>query len=96
MASDFEISIEGDGNSLRLDLSGDFDEKAARSLLDSLHRDCREAAVVFIQATGLKNICPSGREAFQKNLHKLQDFRYRLVFADTNASQIAPGRIDYF
>jgi len=96
MASDFEISIDGDGNCLRLDLSGDFDEKAARSLLKSLQRDCREATVVFIQAGGLKKIHPSGREIFQNNLHRLEDFCYRLVFADPNAARIAPGRIEYF
>ena len=96
MASDFHISIQGDRNCLRLDLSGDFDEQSASTLIERLRQDCKEAAVVFIQAKGLKKIRPSGRDTFQKNLHVLEDFCYRLVFTDGNAAQIAPGWIDYF
>ena len=96
MASDFEISIERDRDCFRLDLSGDFDEQSASSLIDRLRKDCRDAAVVFIQARGLRKIRPSGLETFQKNLHRLEDFCYRLVFTDGNAAQIAPGGIEYF
>jgi hypothetical protein len=96
MASDFEISIERDRDCLRLDLSGDFDETSASSLIERLRNDCQEAAVVFIQARGLKNIHSSGRETFRRNLHVLEDFCYRLVFSDGNAAQIAPGWIEYF
>ena len=96
MASDFEISIDRDLDCLRLDLSGDFDEQSASSLIERLRKDCRDALVVFIQARNLKNIRPSGREAFQKNLHVLDDFCYRLVFTDGNAARIAPGGIEYF
>lgn len=96
MAADFEISVIRDYGSLFLDLSGDFDEQSASQLLETLQNHCREAPVVFIQARKLRNIDPSGRKAFQKNLPMLQDHRYRLVFADTNASQIAPEWIDFF
>jgi hypothetical protein len=96
MAADFEISFVREQGSFRLDLAGDFDEQAAGQLLEALQKHCREAPVLFIRARHLKKILPSGREAFQKNLHVLGDFRYRLVFADTNATQIAPGWIDYF
>ena len=96
MAADFEIAAVRDQDSLRVDLSGDFDEQSASQLLETLQSHCREAPVVFIQARRLKKISPSGRKAFQKNLHILQDHRYRLVFADSNASQIAPEWIDFF
>ena len=96
MASDFQISIERDRDCLRLELSGDFDEQSAESLIERLRKECRDAAVVFIQARGLKNIRPSGQETFRKNLHVLEDFCYRLVFTDGNAAQIAPGWIEYF
>ena len=96
MASDFEISIEGDRDCLRVDLSGDFDEQSASRLIERLRKDCRDAAVVFIQARGLKEICPLGRETFRKNLHVLEDFCYRLVFADGTAAKLAPEWIEYF
>ncbi len=96
MASDFEMCIEGDRDCLRLDLSGDFDEHSASSPIERLRKDCRDAAVVFIQARGLKKICPSARETFRKNLHVLEDFCYRLVFADGNAAKPAPDWIEYF
>ena len=96
MASDFDISIQRDRDCLRLDLTGDFDEQSASRLIDRLRKECRAAAVVFIQARGLRNIRPSGRETFQKNLHVLEDFCYRLVFTDRKAARIAPGWIKYF
>lgn len=96
MASDFEISVERDRDCLRLDLSGDFDEQSANRLIERLRKDCRDAAVVFIQARGLKKICPSARETFRKNLHVLEDFCYRLVFEDGNAAKLAPEWIAYF
>jgi hypothetical protein len=96
MASDFKISVERERDCLRLDLSGDFDEQSASSLIEHLRKDCRDAAVVFIKARGLKNIRPSGPETLRKNVYLLGDFRYRLVFTDGNAAQIAPGGIEYF
>ena len=96
MTSNFEISFEWHGDCVRLGLSGDFDEKSAYSLIDSLQKDCHEARIVFIQAGGLKNLRPSGCETFLKNLHVLRDFCYRLVFADANAARMAPGWIQYF
>lgn len=96
MPSDFEVTLERHGNCLRLSLSGDFDEKSAYSLIESLQKDCHDAAVVFIQAGGLENLRPSACETFRKNLHVLQDFCYRLVFSDANAARMAPGWIQYF
>ncbi len=96
MASDFEISIERDRDCLRLELSGNFDEQSAESLIERLRTECRDAAVVFIEAKGLKDIRPSGTETFRKNLQMLEDFCYRLVFTDGNAARIAPGWTGYF
>ncbi len=96
MASDFEISIEWNRDYLHLDLSGDFDGQSASRLIEYLRTDCRKATVVFIRANGLDNICPSGRDAFLKDLHVLEDFRYRLVFTDGSASLISSGWIEYF
>lgn len=93
MTSDFEISIEWQGDRVHLDLSGDFNEESANSLIESLQKECHNASVVFIQAEGLKTLRPAGCEAFRRNLHRLKDFCYRLVFADTNATRMAPGWI---
>lgn len=96
MTSDFEISIEWQGDRVRLDLSGDFDEKSANSLIKSLQEECREASVVFIRAGGLDTLRPAACETFRRNLHVLKDFCYRLVFADTNAARMAPEWVQCF
>ena len=96
MTSDFEISIEWQGDRVRLDLSGDFNEESANSLIESLQKECHDASVVFIRAGGLKNLRPTGCEAFRRNLHILKDFCYRLVFADTDAARMAPDWIQCY
>jgi hypothetical protein len=96
MTSDFEISIEWQGDRVSLDLSGDFNEKSANSLIESLQKECQAASVVFIQARGLKTLRPAGCEAFRRNLYILKDFCYRIVFADTNAVRMAPEWIQCF
>ena len=96
MTSDFEISIEWRGDRVSLDLSGDFNEESANSLIQSLQKDCHDASVVFIRAEGLKTLRPAACETFRRSLHILKDFCYRLVFADTNAARMAPGWIQCF
>jgi hypothetical protein len=96
MTSDFEISIEWQGDRVRLDLSGDFNEESANSLIESLQKECHDASVVYIQARGLKILRPADCDAFRRNLHILKDFCYRLVFADTNAARMAPDWIQCF
>ena len=96
MTTDFEISINWQGDRVRLDLSGDFDEESANSLIQSLQKDCHDASVVFIRAEGLKTLRPAACEAFRRNLHILKDFCYRLVFADTNAARMAPDWIQCY
>jgi len=96
MAPNFEMSLKWDCDCLHLDLLGNFDETSACNLIDALQNNCQGAVVVFIHAKGLTRIHPSGRAAFQENLHALRDFCYRLVFADTNAAEIAPQWVDYF
>ena len=96
MTSDFEISIEWQGDRVSLDLSGDFNEESAKSLIQSLQKECHDASVVFIRAEGLKTLRPAACETFRRNVHRLQDFCYRLVFADTNAVRMAPDWIQCF
>ena len=67
MTSDFEISIEWQGDRVSLDLSGDFNEESANSLIQSLQKECHDASVVFIRAEGLENPPPCGlRDVPQK------------------------------
>jgi hypothetical protein len=96
MASNFEVSVQRDGGRLYVSMSGDFDEASASRLIESLEKDCRDAAVVFIQAGGIQKLHPSGCEAFRNNLHVLRDFCYRLVFADANATRMSPDWLEYF
>jgi hypothetical protein len=96
MTSDFEISIEWQGDRASLDLSGDFNEESANSLIQSLQKECHNASVVFIRAEGLKTLRPAACETFRRNLQILRDFCYRLVFADANAARMAPDWIQCF
>ena len=96
MTSDFEISIEWQGDRVSLDLSGDFNEASANSLIQSLQKECHDASVVFIRAEGLETLGPAACETFRRNLQILKDFCYRLVFADTNAARMAPDWIQCY
>jgi hypothetical protein len=87
---DFEISYEWREDCVRLSLSGEFTEESAHALIEDLRKNCQGAKVVLIQGDGLKRMRPSGCEAFRRNIQVLKDFCYRLVFADANASRLAP------
>ena len=96
MASKFEVSPEWNGDVLHLRLSGEFDKDSACNLIDVLQEKCNRAAVIYVQGKGLTRITPEGRSTFQRNLHVLNDLRYRLVFPDVNAARIGPEGIDFF
>jgi len=96
MASWFDISVSRRGGSTNFRLRGNFDASSANRLLQVLQDNSQGAAIAVIETAELENVYPSGRDVFQKNVHVLKDFCYRLVFSGENARQIAPEWIEYF
>jgi hypothetical protein len=96
MASWFDISVSRRGGSTNFRLRGDFDASSANRLLQVLQDNSQGSTIAVIETAELEHVYPSGRDVFQKNVHVLKDFCYRLVFSGTNAGQIAPDWIEYF
>jgi hypothetical protein len=96
MASKFDISVCRSGSSTNFRLRGDFDDSSANRLLQVLKDNSQGVTIAVIETSGLGHVYPSGRDQFQKNVHALNDFCYRLVFFGENAKQFAPEWIEYF
>lgn len=96
MASKFDISVCRSGGSRNFRLRGDFDAISANRLLQVLKDNSKGVTIAVIETSDLGRVYPSGRDQFQKNVHFLNDFCYRLVFSGDNAKQLAPEWIEYF
>ena len=96
MASEFDVSVYRSEGSTNFRLRGDFDASSANRLLQVLKENSQGVTIAVIETADLEHVYPSGRDLFQKNVHVLKDFCYRLVFSGENARQIAPDWIEYF
>ena len=96
MASNFRISVGRNSDRLDLKLVGDFDGTSACELLNALKDNCDGVVRVFVNTSGLKEICPFGQDTFQNSLYLLKDRPFRLVFTGENATRIAPERNKFF
>ena len=92
MASNFEIAIDKNSDSIGLKLAGDFDGTSACELINAIKKVPQDAVRISIHTNGLKNIYPFGLDIFHKIMRSL-NCRYsrRLVFTGNNASQLSPG-----
>jgi hypothetical protein len=96
VASNFEISVHRKDENIHLKLAGNFDESSAHELLNALKRHCCEASSAFIHTSCLKQIHPSGRDALQSNLHKLNGKCISVVFTGDKADQLTPEGNRFF
>ena len=90
MASNFKISIHRNSDSMDLKLVGDFDGTSACELLNVMKEKCSGVDRVFINTSGLKEICRFGQDTFHNNLYLLKAIPCRFVLTGRNATQIAP------
>jgi len=90
MALNFEIDMSRNGQSLKINLAGDFDSRSAGQLISALEHNRRGVSVAVIETSGLVHVSSSGKKLFQKKVHTLNDFCYRLVFTGKNASELTP------
>jgi len=96
MAANFVICVDRDEHTLNLKLTGDFDRTSANELIEVLKGNREGVTMAMIETSGLENLDPKGQNMFQREIHTLKDFCYRIVFTGRNASQLAPGWISYF
>ena len=66
------------------------------AIIEVLKENRSGISMAMIETNGLEHMDPSAKHVFQREVHSLQDFCYRLVFTGRNASQLAPGWTDYF
>ncbi len=90
MASNFKILVRRNSHNLHLSLLGDFDGTSACELLNILKKKSNRAERVFIHTSGLREICPFGRDTFEKSLYRLKPQRLDLTFTGKNATKMAP------
>jgi len=91
MALDFQIEMCRNGQSLQLSLAGDFDRESASQLIKALKHNQRGVSLAVIETSGLDHVASSGKKLFQKKVHTLSDFCYRLVFTGKNAGEFVPS-----
>jgi len=96
MASNFVICVDRDDQTLTLRLTGDFDRTSANQLIEVLKGNRSGVTMAMIETNGLEHLDPTGKNMFQREIHTLEDFCYRLVFTGRNANQLAPRWTDCF
>jgi len=96
MASNFIICMDREEQTLTLRLTGDFDRTSANQLIEVLKGNRSGVTMATIETNGLEHLDPTGRNMFQREIHTLEDFCYRLVFTGRNANELAPGWTDCF
>jgi hypothetical protein len=91
MASNFEIAIDKNSDSIGLKLAGDFDGTSACELINAIKKVPQDAVRISIHTNGLKNIYPFGLDIFHKIMRSLNRQSTKVVFTGNNASQLSPG-----
>jgi hypothetical protein len=90
MAQNFRIHTHENGDSIHLDLLGDFDGSSAEQLLELLRSKCHGVSRVVIHTNTLKEIHPFGRNVFLNNIDFLNKGCGRLLFTGEHAEELAP------
>lgn len=91
MASNFRMLRHVNGDSLHINLRGDFDGSSAYELISALKRAFAAAHRVFVHTAGLKRIYPFGCGVFQGKLGLPKNQVGALIFTGENAALIAPA-----
>jgi hypothetical protein len=90
MAQNFKIHTHKNGDSIHLDLLGDFDGSSAYELVELLRKKSHGISKVFIHTNALKEIHPFGRNVFLSNLDSLSDGCDNLLVTGEHAEELAP------
>ena len=90
MASNFAISYARKGNTLHLDLSGDFDGASADALLKVIEGYGNNMEKIFIHTDGLRSIHPFGQILFQNKYNLIKNHQLAVVFEGKNREKMMP------
>ena len=91
MAGNFRVVVHRNSESLHLRLEGNFDGSSAQQVLHMLGENGCGAKRVFIHTNGLREIDPSGKAVFQKNLSAFKNSLTELIFTGEKGPAIAPS-----
>lgn len=91
MQSNFRIISYRFKDSLYLRLIGDFDERSAHELINTLRKCDKGSGDIFIDTNSLKTIHPIDRNVFKKNLNDTKKHLKKLIIVGVNKDQIAPN-----
>lgn len=90
MARNFKIHTHRNGDSIHLDLMGDFDGSSAYELVELLRNKTHENSRVFIHTNALKEIHPFGRNVFLSNFDSMSDNCGNVLFMGEHAKELSP------
>lgn len=91
MASNFKMFRHVNGDSLHINLRGDFDGSSAYELISALKKSFAAAHRVFVHTAELKRVYPFGCGVLQDKLGLPKEQMGALIFTGENAARIAPA-----
>jgi anti-anti-sigma regulatory factor len=89
MVTNFRIKRDYQDHELHLRLSGDFNGRSAKELLEVISANGNSYPRVIIHTGGLDHIHPFGRSVFHSFLGSLRNRPLRLRYTGKNAAQFA-------
>ena len=89
MVTNFRIKRDYQDHVLHLRLSGDFNGRSAKELLEVISTNGNSCPRVIIHTGGLGRIHPFGRSVFHSFLGSLRNRPLRLRYTGKNAAQFA-------
>ena len=90
MASNFQVFLNQNRDSLHLHMYGDFDGMSAHELINALKKQSEGSYEVFIDTGDLNKIYPFGLDVFQKQMNSLTKKNKRnLIFIGRNRHRFA-------
>jgi len=95
MGSDFRVFTSRKGDTLHLNLMGDFDGTSAFQVLNVVKRSGLGAHRVIIHTNSLAHIHPFGIRVFQHSLSEMDRRSLQLYFTGDHAAAIAPSNSLY-
>jgi anti-anti-sigma regulatory factor len=90
MATNFKINISRNGDTLYLNLRGDFDGSSAWELLNDMNDKGNNMRRIFIDTNGLKHVHPFGQAIFEKQLPAVKRYKRTIILVGKHAKSIDP------
>ena len=89
MASNFQVFLNQNRNSLHLHMFGDFDGISAYELINALKKHSQKHFEVFIDTSDLNQIHAFGIDVFQKKVNSLGKNNKNLIFIGRHRHRFA-------